>query len=217
MELADEQEGLRRALSGDEAARNRLALALLPVIQARVARSLLRWRLPAGRGRSVRQEVEDLSQDVLLLLFADGGKVLRTWQPERGLALSQFVGLVAERRTVSSLRSGRRSPWKEDPTLPEELDREAPDRGPEEVVASREELRFVLRRLAEELTPLGRQLFDLLFLQELPLPEIVARTALSADAVYAWRSRLRKLARQLLAEGSEKGPQRRTGRVGGVA
>ncbi len=212
MELADEQEGLQRALSGDEPARNRLALALLPVIQARVARSLLRWRSPGSRGRSVRQEVEDLSQDVLLLLFANGGKVLRTWQPERGLALDHFVGLVAERRTVSSLRSGRRSPWKEDPTLADELDREAPDRGPEEVVASREMLRLVLRRLAEELTPLGRQLFDLLFLQELSLPEIVARTALSADAVYAWRSRLRKLARRLLAEGSEKELERRTGR-----
>jgi len=217
MELADEQEELRRALAGNEPARDRLALALLPVIHSRVARSLLRWRSPVGRGRSVRQEVEDLSQDVLLLLFADAGKVLRDWRPERGLTLAQFVGLVAERRTVSSLRSGRRSPWKEDPTLAEELDGEAAEPGPEEIAASREELRLVLRRLAEELSPLGRRLFDLLFLEDLSLPEIVARTALSADAVYAWRSRLRRMARRFLVEASEKEPRARTDKIGGLA
>jgi RNA polymerase sigma-70 factor (ECF subfamily) len=68
------------------------------------------------------------------------------------------------------------------------------------VTASREQLRLLLDRMNQELSPLGRQLFDLLFVQELSLPEVTAASGLSADAVYAWRSRLRRLAQRLLAE-----------------
>jgi RNA polymerase sigma factor (sigma-70 family) len=219
MDLPESSDGLlaeiRRALAGDDAALRRLIATLTPVIQSRVARGLLRWRTGAASGRDVRQEVEDLTQEIFLHLFADGGKVLQSWQPERGLTLANFVGLVAERQTASVLRSGRRSPWKEDPTLAEDLDglhgpTEAS--GPEEIVASREQLRILWRRLTAELSPQGRQLFGLLFLEELPLPEVVARTNLSPDAIYAWRSRLRRLCRRLLDEPSETVPIRRTPR-----
>jgi RNA polymerase sigma-70 factor (ECF subfamily) len=184
---------------------------LTPVIQARVARTLLARRSLLAGGRNVRQEVEDLSQEVFLSLFSRGAHILRTWQSERGLGLESFVGLVTERHVVSFLRSGRRNPSRETPTLLEDLvEPEAPDRGPEEVTASREQLRLLLDRMSEELSPLGRQLFDLLFVQELSLPEVTAASGLSADAVYAWRSRLRRLAQRLLAElsGSAVSPRR---------
>lgn len=206
---------VQRALAGEAGALERLVAVLTPVVQARVARTLLLRRRGASEGRNVRQEVEDLSQDIFLLLFAEGAKVLRSWQPGRGLTLANFVGLVAERRTASVLRSGRRSPWQEDPTLPADLDRAtAPESGPEEITASREQLRLLLHRLTEELSPLGRHLFDLLFVRELAIPDIVARTGLNPDAVYAWRSRLRRLARRLLAENSENEPRRRTPSIG---
>jgi RNA polymerase sigma-70 factor, ECF subfamily len=195
---------LQRALAGEGDALAQLVHVLAPVIQARVARTLLARRVGAASSRNVRQEVEDLAQEIFLVLFADGGRVLGSWQPERGLTLAGFVGMVAERQALSILRSGKRSPWKEDPTLADDLESADGSSDPEEVAASREELRLLLARLGEELSPLGRQLFDLLFLQELPLPEIVARTRLSADAVYAWRSRLRRLARRLLGEVSGK-------------
>lgn len=197
------QQEIQSALAGDEPALARLVRKLTPVIQSRVARSLLLRRTGRAAGRDIRQEVEDLTQDIFLLLFADGGKVLRSWQPERGLSLANFVGLVAERQTVSILRSGKRSPWKEDPALPEDLDRAASESGPEEIAASREQLKLLLQRLTEELTPLGRHLFDLLFLRELPFEEVTRQTGMSPDAVYAWRSRLRRLARRLLDEASE--------------
>lgn len=196
-------QNIQAALAGDEPALSRLVRTLTPVIQSRVARSLLLRRTGRAAGRDIRQEVEDLTQDIFLLLFADGGKVLRSWQPERGLSLANFVGLVAERQTVSILRSGKRSPWKEEPVLPEDLDQAAPESGPEEAAASREQLRLLLHRLTEELTPLGRHLFDLLFLRELPFDEVTRQTGMSPDAVYAWRSRLRRLARRLLDETSE--------------
>jgi RNA polymerase sigma-70 factor (ECF subfamily) len=194
---------IQSALAGDEPALNRLVQTLTPVIQSRVARGLLLRRAGTAAGRDVRQEVEDLTQEIFLVLFADGGKVLRSWQPERGLSLLNFVGLVAERQTASVLRSGKRSPWKEDPVLPEELDGATRESGPEEVAASREQLKHLLHRLTEELTPLGRHLFDLLFLRELPFEEVTRQTGMTPDAVYAWRSRLRRLARRLLEEMSE--------------
>ena len=209
MDERETQDEVRSALAGSEPALTRLVQMLTPVIQSRVARGLLLRRTGMAAGRDVRQEVEDLTQEIFLLLFTDGGKVLRSWQPDRGLSLLNFVGLVAERQTASILRSGKRSPWKEDPTLAEDFDAAAPERGPEEVTASREQFRLLLDRLTEELSPLGRHLFDLLFLRELPLEEVVRETGMSPDAVYAWRSRLRRLTGRLLAEMSESGPARR--------
>jgi len=189
-----------QALAGHEPALQGLVDLLTPVIQARVARALLAFRSP-NDARPVRPQVEDLTQEVFLVLFADGGRVLRSWRPEQGLSLENFVGLVARRRAISWLRSGKRSSWREDPTLdgagaPEP----AAEEDPEGEAAGREEMRLLLRRLQEELSPLGWRLFELLLVQERPVEEVERRTGMSRDALYAWRSRLRRLARRLLAE-----------------
>ena len=217
MDAEDTSELVREALAGDREALARLVALLTPVIQARVARTLLARRSLLGAARNVRQEVEDLTQDVFLLLFSNGARVLRTWQAERGLSLENFVGLVGERYVVSFLRSGKRNPWKEDLTPAEDLEAENPEQDPEEVTASREQLRLLLDRLQEKLSPLGRHLFDLLFVQELSQAEAIAASGLSADAVYAWRSRLRRLAQKLLAEMSGKAAPPRKNRKDGTA
>jgi RNA polymerase sigma-70 factor, ECF subfamily len=206
---------LRRALAGDQTALAGLVAALTPVVQARVARTLLARRSRLAGGCTVRETVADLSQDVFLALFARDARVLRDWQPERGLSLENFAGLVAERLVLSFLRSGRRNPTQEISWSEDAFEPKAPDSGPEEVTAGREHLALLLDRLREEVSPLGRRLFDLLFIQELSLPEVRAASGLSPDAVYAWRSRLRRLARKLLAELSESpGPERRTFKAG---
>ena len=194
---------LRRALAGDQDALSELVALLTPVIQARVARTLLVRRSMLAGGRSIREEVEDLTQDTFVALFDRDARVLRRWQKERGLSLENFAGLVAERLTISFLRSGRRNPRQEEAWTEDDLDAPAPDSGPEEVTASREHLSLLLDRMREEVSPLGRRLFDLLYVQELSPAEVMTETGLSADAVYAWRSRLRRSARKLLAELSE--------------
>src|SRR5688572_10447441 len=102
------------ALGGDDVALGRLVARLTPVVQARVARTLLARRWGPTGGRSLRHDVEDLSQDVFLSLFTGDARVLRRWQPDRGLSLAGYVGLVSERLVVSFLRSGKRNPWKEE-------------------------------------------------------------------------------------------------------
>lgn len=216
MDLEDASRLVREALAGDRNALARLVAVLTPVIQARVARTLLARRSLLGADRNVRQEVEDLTQEIFLSLFARDGRVLRRWEAERGLSLENFVGLVSERYVVSFLRSGKRNPWKEEPSPVEDLDGASADRGPEEVTASREQLRLLLERLRERLSPLGRHLFELLFVQERSLPETMAASGLSADAVYAWRSRLRRLAQEILAELSGKSAPARKSRKDGA-
>jgi RNA polymerase sigma-70 factor (ECF subfamily) len=201
MAEADDRALLERALAGDGAATRALVAAVLPVVQARVARVLARRR--ARSGRDVRQEVEDLAQEVFAALFEHEGRALRAWDPGRGLSLASFCGLVAERETASILRSGRRSPWTEDAMEREDLEREAgaaPHADAELRVASREELDQLACRLREELSPLGLEMFQRLVVEEEPVDAVCETTGMSADAVYAWRSRMGKLARRLAQE-----------------
>ncbi len=212
MNLEDTIALVERALAGDPAAQDQLVAMLTPVIHKRVSRTLLARRSFLAGGRDLHQEVEDQVQEVLLKLFARDGHVLRSWQPERGLSLENFVGLVAEREVLSFLRSGPRNPRKEDSSFTaEELDTPTPDSNQEVRTASREFLSLLLDRLHEELSPLGWWLFQLFFVQDLSPAEVQEKTGLSAFAVYAWRSRLRRLAKKLRAEMSENGgPSRKT-------
>ncbi len=193
------RELIERALTGDAEARAQVVERLSPVIHFRVGRALLR-RSGAAAGRDVRQEVEDFTQEVFAALFAHDGRVLHAWEPERGLTLESFAGLFAERQIASLLRTHRRSPWTEDPTLEEGLD------GPDvrvdlgAQVESRDWLLKLLGRLQEELSPLGLSLFEQLQLQQRSPAEVCLATGMSKDAVYAWQSRLAKLARRLASE-----------------
>ncbi len=205
---------LAAALAGDGKALGELIGYITPVIQVRAARVLL--RNPASHERNVRQEVEDLVQEILLALFRDGGKALRGWDPNKGLSFKNFVGLVAERQVASILRSGKRSPWKEDPRPQEDLDRPSTEAGGESRAASREALSMLLERIRQEASPLGWKLFHLLFVDELSVAEIQRQMDMSADAVYAWRSRLRRLAVKLRQEiETEFEPSRRKPLSGG--
>ncbi|MDC0747936.1 RNA polymerase sigma factor [Polyangium mundeleinium] len=190
-----------KALVGERQAVRALVDRLTPVIQMRVARALRRRR-GAALGRDVRQEVEDLTQSVFLAIFANGGQALRKWDPARGSSLESFVGLLADHEIASILRSRRRSPWTEDPTTNEDLAEDAPpgDVGPELETLTREALRTIVDRLRERLSDRGLELFFLLFVEERATEEVCADTGLTPDAVYAWRSRIGKLVRQIAAE-----------------
>jgi RNA polymerase sigma-70 factor (ECF subfamily) len=192
---------VRAALGGDEASARRLVARLTPVVRSRAARALMRRGRRAGR--SIDQELEDLTQNVLLALFEDDGRRLRAWSDTHG-TLESFVGLVAEREVVSIMRSGRRSPWTDEPSPEEEVERrQEPSRPYDERVASRQLLERLMDRMRERLTPLGLQMFYALYVDEKSVDAVCVETKMQPDAVYAWRSRLARLARGLAAEMDE--------------
>jgi RNA polymerase sigma factor (sigma-70 family) len=202
---------IRQTLSGAQAgqaaraAARTLTEALYPVVQARVARVL--WRARRSADRSVQQEVADMTQDVFRALFDGGGRALQAWDPARGLSLPNFVGLLAERHAIAALRSDRRNPWTEEPTVDSAFDRyEAQAANPEPVVRSRELLELLLDKLRLAVSPLGLHMFHLLYVEERSVDEAAAATSMSPDAVYAWRSRLRKTVAALAAELSTPPP-----------
>jgi len=191
---------VRRALAGDPTASDTLVAELAPRVQYRVNAAIVRRARSSGVGAS-RQDVSDLVQEVFLTLFENGGRVLRTWDPARGAALRTFVGLVADRVVGGVLRSGRRSGWREDPTEAPDLERAAGKTETfERRVASREELEKVLDRLRETLTPRGMWLFRALFVEQRDAAAVAEEAGMSVDALYAWRSRLRRTVRNLRAE-----------------
>jgi RNA polymerase sigma-70 factor (ECF subfamily) len=186
-----------RVAKGDPLAVRSLVNDLTPTIRASVATTLAR----RGRRRAARQEVEDFTQTVLLALFADDAQVLTQWDPARGLGLHAFVGLLARRETLSVLRSRRKSPWTEQPMQNEDLDRNAEQgMGPELQTISRDMLANLTAAVKTKLSAKGAELFDLLFIRGFSPEEVSKLTGLSADAVYAWNSRLSRQVRGILTE-----------------
>lgn len=185
---------VNQALDGVAAAQRRLIEILTPEIHFSVAKMLRSWRRGTAAGRDLRQEIEDMVQEVFLELLEDDGKALRRWDPER-LPLVAYVSYIARIRTAEVLRS-RRSPWREEPNPTAELDREAPTENPEKETASREELREIYLCLTKGFTEDDSHIFDLLLMQEIPPQKAAEKTGKSVAAIYQWRSRLYKRARK---------------------
>lgn len=183
-----------RALEGDLDAQRRLVRELSPAIHWNVAKMLRRWRMGPAAGRNLRQEVEDMVQEVFVELFEDDAKTLRRWDPDR-LPLEGFVGYIARIRTAEVLRS-RRSPWREDPRENDDLPRPSLERTPEDDALSRDHLRRIHLCLLAGFGPDDARLFDLFFLREVAPQEAADAVGRSVAAVYKWRSRLYEKAKR---------------------
>lgn len=211
-EAQDPQALIEKALSGDPASVRVLVDRLAPVISKRVSATL--WRR-TGRSNA-GQEVADMAQEVFLALFQADGKALRSWDPARGMSLDNFVGLLAQHQVISILRNKRTSPWREEPTEMTDLEPLGiPAATPEAITSSRESLRTLVDRLRESLSPRGLELFQRMIVDEEPMEELSARTGLTRDALYQWKSRILRTIRALSAEADvAKGAK---GGGGGVA
>jgi RNA polymerase sigma factor (sigma-70 family) len=198
--MTEEQQLIERALDGDRKSREQLVKYVTPVIQARAARLLWRYR---GADGATRSDVFDATQDVLARLFAAGGKALRDWDPARGLSLRNFVGLIATRHMLDTLKSKHELPASE--AEEGDLASTSSSNLVESRILEGDLLEKLCLRLRQQLTPFGFEVFERLYLREQAVPEIEEELGLSADAVYQWRARLRKLARALVRQ-LEEGP-----------
>lgn len=183
---------VQEALAGDEGALHQLATALTPTIQARVARVLLRRR--GCYHGDARARLEDLVQDTFVELFRDAGRVLRAWDPARGLSLTAFVGMVAEQRVLAFVRTRKTSAMLEAPVDDDTLERRpaADAWNPEARAATREQLLKLLDHARAELSPQGRVLFERLIVDSEAIATVASEMSMSTAAVQAWSSRLKR-------------------------
>ena len=185
-------------MRGEAAAVRRVVDALLPIVRTRVARMLYRYRGQARR-RAIGQELDDMAQEVFVALFENGARVLASWDPARGLPLERFVALVADRTAGAILKSGVRTPWKDEPT--EDVGVHEPETTwiPEAQVATADYARRLLAELRVELTPLGYRAFEILFLEQADVATACRALGCTPESVYSWRNRLPKAVRAAAA------------------
>lgn len=189
----DDEALLVRALAGDHAARRAVADRLIEPIQREVAIALV--RAAAGSGHDARQEVRDLVQDVLLLLFEHDARELRRWDPTRGRSLESFARLIARRRVARVLGQRRGNPWA---LLLVDTEAEGDQEGDAQLVSrleQRNQLDAVLLALQARMDDRDHELFELLFVDERDPAEVATLVGISRGAVNAWCYRMRKVAR----------------------
>jgi len=192
---------LEQALAADPRGVRELVAVLLPVIRSRATLGLRRRARYERRGRDSDQECDDLTQEVLAALFAERGRVLRNWDPTRGLSLKNYVGLVAARQVSAILRTGRRSPWPDEPAPDSQLARMTESvAAPEAEIGARELFDRILERLQEEVSPRGMMIFRALLVEERAIDAVCSDFEMTHEAAYTWRSRLLRRARELAEE-----------------
>jgi RNA polymerase sigma-70 factor (ECF subfamily) len=203
--LSDDERLVRDALAGDPPSRRRLATRLLGTIQREVV-AVLR-RSAAAQLRDPRQEVQEMTQEVLVALFERSGQELRRWDPQRGRSLDSFVRLVARRRVARILSQRRGNPWANEPTDPQDLDNdEAGDGLLLRQLEQRNLLARVLDRVYGHMTPRDLELFQLLFVDERDPQEVADALLMTRGAVNAWCYRTRKLVRNIASEVGSPAP-----------
>jgi RNA polymerase sigma-70 factor (ECF subfamily) len=164
------------------------------------------------RNRGTSADLEDLVQDTFAGLFSN--RALGAWDPERGLGLLGFVGLLAEREVGMAMRTRKRNPWSEEPT-PHELLSDLGGATPSLAghIEARDELRRLFARARARLRGPARCYLEWLVLEERSIQAVAEQTGSSTEALYAWRSRLlrllRALRRELAAAGRDGAPHLR--------
>ena len=182
-------------LDGGEGRVRELVAHLAPFVQAEVAMMMTRYG--NIRGRSGRQEVQDLVQDVFVILFRENGKTLRTWREDGGRKFGSFVRLVAKRRVLSLMRTRSKNPWPDDPMDHASLDRRSSGSDFEASVHFKEEFDALWEKLERWFGEDDHRLFRLFFVEGLSIGEVESVTGKSRQTLYSWRRELRRFAREV--------------------
>src|SRR5207244_324715 len=133
-----------------------------------------------------------------LALFENGAKKLRAWRPERAASLPTFVGLIAEREVISSLRRPRLNPFTETAVEAATLEMKVgQDDGVETRIIQRDLADRVFDRVLETLDERRLILFHRLVVDEEDVDVVATDAGTTRSALHMWKSRLMKLVRQM--------------------
>jgi RNA polymerase sigma-70 factor (ECF subfamily) len=159
----------------------------------------------------LREELEDLQQNVLAAFFDRDCRRLQLYEGRNQASFATFVRVCATRQTLDHLRQRRRRP-----PANEELEnagdrrselseRPDPKAGPEEEAATRESL--IRLRVAIKALPAREQLLVRLhFLEGLEVPEVARALGISENATHVLKSRIRAKLRDALG-GAARAPE----------
>lgn len=183
---------MRASLAGERDASRRLLDQLTPVIRSRVLRTMKRL---SGEASHSVFDCDDLMQEILLLLFAHDGRLIRAWNPDRGLSLENWVGLICERRVANFLRGARRRAVEGTRDL---ITLTPPhDIGAARAMEGRALLEAVVAHLEHVASERAQTLFVHLCVLEHPVRDVATSFQMTEAAVYAARARLEKEARSV--------------------
>jgi len=191
---------LVRVLAREEKATREFVHIVGPILHVSLARLFLRRGFD---GQTSRDQAREACQEVYrVFLLEDRGSRARKWDPDRG-SFEHYIGLFANDFISGKLRKTTEVPL---PGAGDTTEIIVDDRSTtDEIVGSREIVSKVVHRLLEELEELGREMFQLLFVEHREVDEVCEQMGMTHDAVYQWRSRLvrRMRAIALDLEGAE--------------
>lgn len=168
---------------------------------ARLARASV-TRVLSRRKHALGCDADDLTQHVLAHLFANDARALCRWEQGYGVSYVSYVRMIAERAAISALRRRDHHPREEHPADPSVLDAFGDDeRSIEDGLLERAHSRALVERLDRELTPCGRRVLRVLYAEGQSIEDASRSLGMSADALYTWRSRIRRHAILLLQDG----------------
>ena len=201
-------EAVRHALEGPPGERRKLAEWLLERVDREVRIAL---RPIASRyRRDLRDVAEDIVQDVLMLLFYDGGRVLRTWDPERGMLLRSFLSLVVRRYIYRRFRGFRGNPWSVEPRLEADLVAQLDDgitTNPSLLadIEYRLHLDVILGKLHSELSERDWRLFTKLYVEQRKPSDVGEEEGMRENSIHKWCSRFQQRVPQIFASARASG------------
>lgn len=191
---------LERALSGDSAAREAFAAAMI----AHLHRGVARWFAIYGVKGRIQRDADDVVQIAVSSLFAKDAHKLREYRAEKGLSVRGWVDLIGRRALLSVLRS------RQEKTKGHEVEDEAIvdaarslEPAVDEAVNAERQLALLRARLDKE----DRFLLELR-LDQLTNAEIAEVLDCSVEAVESQIARWKKRVRAILGKGDGSGRRR---------
>jgi len=196
-------ETVSQAVAGNKAAIGLLVSNLTPVIQLAVAH-ILRRSTPPYQHNHVDLDIADYCQNVFMLLFKNNSKVLKDWDPAKGMNLKSYISLIAKRQVISSLRKVKFTQSLDDDSINENIESflKTPDEGHQFV--NRHLLIRIISCLKNEISEFGYEIFVQIFLYGFSAEEIANKTNLSKNSIYVWKNRLKKHVKKI-SDDLEKG------------
>lgn len=191
---------LALAEGGPPEDRHQLAVWLLAAVD-REARIVLR-PIALRYRRDGRELVEDLGHDVLVLLFDEDSRILRAWDPTRGMKLRSFVALIVRRYIFRRFKGFRGNPWSIDPAEADVLAGYLDDgiaAGPTDRadIEYRLQLDRVLTVLHRQLNARDWRLFVKLYVDQHTPAEVAVEEDIRENSVHKWNSRIQKRIRKI--------------------